>query len=194
MPLDDVGRLGPAGAAIGVDRRGVGERPPSPRSRSPASCTGRRAASRRGSSARTTRTSTGTRPCWRSVVTRSARNLPSSSQRQLGVRDVVAAVRVGEERFAALGRPLDRPADALARPHERHVLGVEEDLRAEAAADVGRDHAHLRARAGRARTRTSAGARRADSGWRRRACSSRRRGCSARWPRAARSRWGSAGC
>ena len=55
---------------------------------------------------------------------------------------MVATVRVGEEGFAAVGGPLDRTLDALARPHQRRLLVVEEDLRAEAAADVGRDDAH----------------------------------------------------
>ena len=64
-------------------------------------------------------------------------------ERELGVRHVIAAVRVGQERFAALARPLDRAVDALARPDDRGLFGVQEDLRAEAAADVGRDHAHL---------------------------------------------------
>ncbi len=59
------------------------------------------------------------------------------------MRDVVAAVRVGQERFAALGRPLDRAVDALRRPDHRRLFGVQVDLRAEAAADVGRDDAHL---------------------------------------------------
>ena len=64
-------------------------------------------------------------------------------ERELGVRDVVAAVRVGEERLAALGGPLDRAVDVLRRPDHRGLFGVQVDLRAEAAADVGRDHAHL---------------------------------------------------
>ena len=56
---------------------------------------------------------------------------------------MVAAVGVGQEGLAALGGPLDRPADALAGPHQRGLLAVEEDLRAEAAADIGCDDAHL---------------------------------------------------
>ena len=35
-------------------------------------------------------------------------------ERELGGGDVVAAVRVGDERLAALGRPLHRAVDALA--------------------------------------------------------------------------------
>jgi len=64
-------------------------------------------------------------------------------QRQLGVRHVIAAVCVGDERLAALRCPADGPADAPARPHHRRFLGIQVDLGTEAAADVGRDHAHL---------------------------------------------------
>ena len=99
--LDDVGGFGPARAAIGVDRRGVGEHRGRLRSRSPASCTGPRAASRRGWSGCRTRTSTGRRPCSRSVVHAHREELAVLVERQLGVRHVVAAVRVGEERLAS---------------------------------------------------------------------------------------------
>ena len=64
-------------------------------------------------------------------------------ERELGVRDVVASVGVGQERLAPLRGPLDRAIHPLARPHHRRLFRIEEDLRAEAAADVGRDHAHL---------------------------------------------------
>ena len=58
--------------------------------------------------------------------------------------DVVAAMRVGEEALRALGRPLDRTAaDALRGPDADHFLGIDEDLGAEAAAHVRRDHAQL---------------------------------------------------
>ena len=57
--------------------------------------------------------------------------------------DVIAAVRVGEKRLAALGDPFHRPADAARRPQRDDLLGVDEDFRAEAAAHVGRDHAQL---------------------------------------------------
>ena len=37
-------------------------------------------------------------------------------ERQLGVGDVVAAVRVGQEGLGAVGGPLHRPADLASRP------------------------------------------------------------------------------
>ncbi len=59
------------------------------------------------------------------------------------VGDVVAAHRVGEEALAALGRPLDRPAQRPGGERRHRVLRIEERLHAEPAADVGRDHPHL---------------------------------------------------
>ncbi len=64
-------------------------------------------------------------------------------ERQLGLGDVVAALGVGHERLRALRRPLDRAAELPRRPGDDDLLGVVEDLRAEAAADVGRHHAQL---------------------------------------------------
>ena len=78
-----------------------------------------------------------------SVVERSARNLPSLSRRELDLGDVVAAVGVGHEGLGAGRGPLDRAADGLGGGGDEGLLGVVEDLRAEAAADVGRDDAEL---------------------------------------------------
>jgi hypothetical protein len=50
---------------------------------------------------------------------------------------------VGEKRLAAVGDPFDRPADFLRRPQAHHFFRVDEDFRAEAAADIGRDHPQL---------------------------------------------------
>ena len=64
-------------------------------------------------------------------------------RRHLGVGDVVAAVRVAKESLGAVAVPFHRPADLLCRPEADRLLGVDEDLRAEAAADVRRDDAQL---------------------------------------------------
>src|SRR3546814_508023 len=64
-------------------------------------------------------------------------------QRQLHMAEMVAAMGVGEEGFAALRRPFDRAPNLLGGPDTDGFLGIAEDLRAEAAADIGRDHAHL---------------------------------------------------
>ena len=62
---------------------------------------------------------------------------------QLGVGDVIAPVRVRKEALGALGGPLHRPADPLRRQQTDALLGVDEDLGAEAAAHVRRDDAQL---------------------------------------------------
>ena len=141
-PLDDVGRLGTASPAIGIDRRRVRER-----CRHLGVDGGRRVLAGQQRRVEDRRDARGERRQVRAH--RSGRvhahreELAVLVERELGVRHVVASVRVGEEALAPLGRPLDRAVDALRRPHHRRLFGVEVDLRAEAAADVGRDHADL---------------------------------------------------
>ena len=77
------------------------------------------------------------------VLRAQAENLAAGVERHLGVGDVIAAVRIGEERLAAVGDPFHRAADALRRPQRHHFLGIDENLRAETAADIGRDDAQL---------------------------------------------------
>ena len=55
-------------------------------------------------------------------------------------------MHVAQESFAALGDPLDRPAEGARRPQQQRVFGIDEVLGAEAAADVGRDDAQTLAR------------------------------------------------
>ncbi len=65
-------------------------------------------------------------------------------ERKLGERLVVAPVRIRRERLGgAIRGPLHRTRELPGGPGDHHVLGVEIDLRAEAAPDVARDHAHL---------------------------------------------------
>ena len=72
-----------------------------------------------------------------------AGDLAAGVEREFGMGDVVAAMRVGEEGLGAVGGPFHRPVDLLGRPDADRLLGIDEDLRAEAAADIGRDHAQL---------------------------------------------------
>ena len=58
------------------------------------------------------------------------------------VRHDVAAVGGGLEVLAPGRRPADRTAEPPGEPRDDQVLRVERDLRAEPAADPGRDHAH----------------------------------------------------
>ena len=57
-------------------------------------------------------------------------------ERQFEPGDVVAALRVGHEGVGAVGDPFDRPAELLRGPQHEHVLGIEEQFHAEAAADI----------------------------------------------------------
>ncbi len=50
---------------------------------------------------------------------------------------------IGEEGFRAVVGPFHRPADALRRPQDRGLLGIEIVAQPEAAADVGADEADL---------------------------------------------------
>ncbi len=56
---------------------------------------------------------------------------------------MVAALAVGEEGLLPVGGPLHRPAELPGREERQDLLGVEEDLHAEAAADVRRDQLQL---------------------------------------------------
>ncbi len=64
-------------------------------------------------------------------------------QSQFGVRHVRAAVRVGEERFAARGDPAHRLRQLARGVTHRDVLRIRPDLHAETAADVAHDDAHV---------------------------------------------------
>ena len=121
MRSTHVGRLGPAGAAVGVDRRGVGEHRRHlgvDRRRRVLAGEQRRVQDRRHRrrEGRQVGAHVGDR-CGR-AARGTCRPCPSPARRG----DVVAAVRVGEERLAALGRPLDRPADAACWPRPARRL------------------------------------------------------------------------
>ena len=77
------------------------------------------------------------------VLTLQPGDLAVVAERHLGVGDVIAAVRVGEERLGAVAGPFHRAADLLRRPQAHDLFGIDEDLRAEAAADIRRDDAQL---------------------------------------------------
>ena len=63
--------------------------------------------------------------------------------RHFGVADVVAAVRVGQERLGTLAGPFDAAVDLLGSPGQRHIFGVEVNLGAKTATHVGGDHTHF---------------------------------------------------
>src|SRR6185437_11348316 len=57
-------------------------------------------------------------------------------ERQLGFGDLMPAMHVGGDRFAALGGPFDRPAELCRGPDRENFLGVDLTLHAERAADI----------------------------------------------------------
>ena len=76
-------------------------------------------------------------------VPRTPRIFASRVDRDLHVPVLVALLLGGEEVLAPVLDPFDRPAQRQRRRGERAVFGIEAALRAEAAADVGRDDAQL---------------------------------------------------
>ena len=64
-------------------------------------------------------------------------------ERELDMCQVIAAMTIADERLAAIRSPVHGTADALRRPQHDHVFVVMKGLRAEAAADIRRDHADL---------------------------------------------------
>jgi hypothetical protein len=141
--LDDVRRLRPAGTAVGVDHAGVrvdagdlavdvrdpvgtGQHPP---------------VEGRWDSRRNRRQD----PAEVRVRLRLQRSdRPVSLRADLEVGDVVAPVGRRDVVLAAALDPLDGAAGLLGECHDQHVFRVHEDLRAERAADLGRDATQLR--------------------------------------------------
>ena len=140
--LDDECRLRAAGAAIGVDRRGVGvdrvdlaiDIGDRVLARQQRRVKIRRHGGREG---REISAEIGDR------MDAQAGDLAARVEREFGMRDMVAPVRVREKRLGPIGSPFDRPVDLLRRPDADGLLGIDEDFRAEAAADIGRDDAKL---------------------------------------------------
>ena len=141
-PLDHEGRLGPPGATIGIDRRGIGI------DGIHLGIDGRDVVLARqqrrveiGRHRRREGRQVG--PEIGDRVHPEAQHLAVGVDREFRMGDVVAAMRVAEERLGAIGGPFHRAADLLGRPDADCLLGIDEDLGAEAAPDVGRDHAQL---------------------------------------------------
>ena len=76
-----------------------------------------------------------------STRTRSAGDPPVAGRRDLAAHVVVAGERRGHQVLRAVLHPLDRRAHHARGDHGAHVAGVEPDLVAEPAADVGRHDA-----------------------------------------------------
>ena len=142
QPLHDIGRLGTPGAAEGVHGRGMGKyRRDFAIDRRRRVLPGEQRRVKDGRNAGSERREI--RPHVGGGHDPHRQEFPVLVERELGLRHVVAAMRVGLEGLDPLRSPLDRAVQLPGRPREHHFLSVEIDLGAEAAADVGRDHAHL---------------------------------------------------
>ena len=142
QPLDHEGRLRAAGAAISVDRHGIGiDRIDLAIDRRDLILAGEQGAVEIGRHRRRERRHIGAEIG--DGLDPEPRDLAVGVQRHLRVRDMVAAVAIGEESLRAIGHPFHRPADLARRPQADDLLRIDENLGAEAAADIGRDHAQL---------------------------------------------------
>ncbi len=142
QPLDDEGRFRPPGAAIGVNRPSVGidridlaidvRNGVLPRQQGRIQIGRHRRRERRHVGAEIG-----------DGFGAQAQNPAAGIEGHFRVGHVIAAMSIGEEGFAAVGDPLHRTVDAPRRPQRDHFLRVDENFRAEAAADIGRDDAQL---------------------------------------------------
>ena len=138
QPLDDEDRLGPAGAAIGRGRHGVGD--------------GAAAAEMDGRDRVDVGHQADALLQWperrrmpaeiAEVRAADGEETPLGVERQLGRDGQIAALPVAEKRVAALAGPFDRPPDEARRPGKQRIFRVEQIARAEIAAHVAADAAH----------------------------------------------------
>ena len=59
---------------------------------------------------------------------------------QFAARDIVAAMDVGKEGMATVAGPFDRPSHFSSGPRNHRVFGIDEDLGAEAPANIVAQH------------------------------------------------------
>src|ERR671912_38378 len=57
------------------------------------------------------------------------------------MHEVVAALGIADEMLTAVGDPFDRAPELLGSERAERIFAIDEGLGAEAAADIGRDHA-----------------------------------------------------
>ena len=132
----------PTGAAVGIDRHRVGEHAEYVRvDRLEAVDAGQHIAAGESRDIRREGRKIGAHVG--NVACAQCQELSVRVDRQLARRDIVAALRVAEERLATIRCPLHRSTELARSVTGQHVLGVEERLHAKAAADVRRDDAEI---------------------------------------------------
>ncbi len=134
--LDQIRRFRPAGAAIGAHRHGVGANAlhvdGDRRRRVEAGDEIGRACGNE----RPHRREIGAEVCDQRNA--QPEELALRIHRKFGAREVIAPLIIRNETLRAIGLPAYRPLELLGRPHHEHLLGIDERLHAEAAADVRR--------------------------------------------------------
>ena len=141
QPLDHIGRLRAPGAAIGIDRHGMGEH--------------RADAAVEGLDVVETRQHAGAAV---GNIGREGRQIRAHVAHQIDVHreelavfgerhprrgDVVAPLRVAHEVIGAVGGPFDRLAQLARGNRDQRVFAIGKQLGAEPAADIRADHPHL---------------------------------------------------
>ena len=142
QPLDDIGGFRPPGATIGVHRHGVRI------DRAHAVVHRRHHVDADMHAARRKRRDERTELALIRAEIGDGRNLHGEYlavlvQRHRRFRHMVAALRIAQEAFRAVRRPLHRPPQHLRREQHQRIFGIDEGLHAEAAAHVFRHHAQL---------------------------------------------------
>ena len=141
QPLEQISGFGPAGAAIGADRHGIGadafDVDVDRADRIKAGDEIGRARRHKAAERRQIGADIG------EDRDAQAEEAAARIERKLGARGVIAALIVGDETFRAILLPFHRPPDLAARPDHQRLLGIDEGLHAKAAADIGRDQAKL---------------------------------------------------
>ena len=139
--LDDIGRLGTPGTAIGIDRHRMGENGANPAVEfldviEPRQHAG--AAMRDvGAEGREIGAHVGHQ------IDIHRQEFAVFGQRHPGMSDVVAALGVADEMIGAVRGPFDVLAQLLCRHRDKRIFAVRKQPRAETAADIRTDHPHL---------------------------------------------------
>ncbi len=142
QPFDQIVRLRPAGAAIGVHRRGVGEHADDVGvDRLETVDAGQHAGAGEGRDIRREGREIGAHV--RQIAGAQGEEFPLRVHGDLADGQIVAALGVAQEGLAALGGPFHRLAQLARGVAGQHVLGVQEQLHTETAADVGGDDAEF---------------------------------------------------
>ncbi|MGY4311387.1 hypothetical protein ACVWW1_000690 [Bradyrhizobium sp. JR3.5] len=141
QPLDHIGGLRAAGAAIGVDRHRVGEHGADAAVEGLDVIETRQHAGAAMRDIGRKRREIGTHVAHQVDI--HAEEFAVLGERHLRGGEVVAALRVAHEMVGALGGPFDGLLELARRDRDQGILAIGKQLGAEAAADIRADHPHV---------------------------------------------------